>query len=209
MSPAFLFRPNGAPHASPGQRPGSRPTHHPGALKGRPKRGIISRSRPPHGPPLQVLCCWGDGVPGPLPQAGVDAAPLGLWSGLSRINPALLFRPNGASHTSPGQRPGSSPAHHPGALKGRPNRGIISRPAPPLGPPLQGLGDRGARIPGGVAPGWALCRPFGALEPERHRPHRAAAAKNTQTTFSTKRMIWKKLTPRKPEPCLSLFTPTT
>ena len=43
MSSAFLFRPNGAPQASPRQRPGSWSTHHPGALKGRPNRRIITR----------------------------------------------------------------------------------------------------------------------------------------------------------------------
>jgi hypothetical protein len=71
--------PNGALHASLGQRPGSWPTHYLGALKGRPNRGMITRSRPRHGPPLEGLGCRGDGVPGALPQADVDAAPLGLW----------------------------------------------------------------------------------------------------------------------------------
>jgi hypothetical protein len=80
MSPSLIFRPNGASHTSPGQRPGSRPTHHPGALKGRPNRGIIFRSRSPLGPPLQGLGSRGIGIPGALPQAGLDAAPLGLWS---------------------------------------------------------------------------------------------------------------------------------
>ena len=80
MNPVLLFRPNGAPHASPGQRPGSRPTHQPEALKGRPNRGILTRSRPPHGPPLQGLDCWDGCIPGALPQAGLEAAPLGLWN---------------------------------------------------------------------------------------------------------------------------------
>jgi hypothetical protein len=81
MNPTILlFRPNGASHASPGQRPGSSPTHHPGALKGRPNRGIISRPAPPLGPPFQGLGCRGAGIPGALPQAGLDAAPLGLWN---------------------------------------------------------------------------------------------------------------------------------
>jgi len=93
MIPAVLFRLNGAPHDSPGQRPGSSPTHHPGALKGRPNRGIITRFRPLLSPPFQGLGCRGAGVPGALPQAGVDAAPLGLWRDIAFPRFIPILRP--------------------------------------------------------------------------------------------------------------------
>jgi hypothetical protein len=93
MSPTVLFRPNGALQTSPGQRPGSRSPHHPEALKGRSNRGIISRSRPPFGPPFQGLGYWDGCIPGALPQAEVDAAPLGLWRVIAFPRLIPILRP--------------------------------------------------------------------------------------------------------------------
>ena len=111
---------NGAPHTSLGQRPRKTVPHSNRALKGRPRRsacdarGIVKSGGwiAPSG-----LRSFFDPIPRALPY-GPRALP---WAILGRAFGAQIFRPKGANHASPGQRPGITTTHPTQALKGRPN----------------------------------------------------------------------------------------
>jgi hypothetical protein len=110
-----IFRPEGAFYESPGQRPGNPTTRYIQALKGRPK---VAKGSALWAAPLG-LGCWDTGESRALP-----------WATLGCAFGANIFRPEGAFHDSPGQRPGTDATHHSPALKGRPKVAQGSAPGP-------------------------------------------------------------------------------
>jgi hypothetical protein len=128
--------PNGATHTSPGQRPGKCPADRKAHSEGVPHIADDRRDAPRGAAHFQRASCFAPAVPGAMPRADMRSpfrAGLHL-SEISRHKPdqSRVFPvcPDGATHTSPGQRPGKCPADRKAHSEGVPHIADDRRDAP-------------------------------------------------------------------------------